>query len=312
MNRAFIFPGQGSQSIGMAKDFYDNFIVAKETFQIVDEALKFNLSKLIFGGNIEDLSQTENTQPALMVVSVAIVNTIKQQTGKNITALCSYASGHSLGEYSALCVAESIGLEDTAKLLRLRGSSMQAACKTIQGSMAAIIGMKMEQIEHILTDISKIGVCQIANDNIDGQVVISGKAELVDLAIAKVKDHNYKAIKLNVSAPFHCDLIKPAEAIMAEALKITQIKEPMVPIIANISASITTETEIIEQNLIKQICGRVRWRESMNLLAKLGVIEVVEIGNGRVLTNMAVKGNYPFKSTNISNIKEFDEFAKTI
>ena len=312
MKTAFIFPGQGAQLVGMGKDFYDNFKPAKETFQIVDEVLNRKLTDIIFNGPSEELTLTTNTQPALMAVSMAIINIIKAETGKSLDSLCDYAAGHSLGEYSALCSTESINLETTTKLLHIRSTSMQEACPEGEGSMAACINIPLQKLEEILEEINKINLCQIANDNIEGQIVISGKTTAIDHAISIIKDLGYKAIKLKVSAPFHCSLMKPAEEKMRVALDKAVINKPLIPIIQNYTAKPTLDPTEIKQNLMLQICGRVRWRETLELFHKLEIAHIVEIGAGSVLTNMLRKINYPYKLSNISNLEELQNFLDNV
>lgn len=288
MTRAFVFPGQGSQRIGMGKELYDGFAEAKETFQEVDDALGQNLSALIFGGEESDLNLTENTQPALMAVSMAVVNVLKKQGGIILQDYCSYVAGHSLGEYSALTAAGTIALPDTARLLKLRGQSMQKAVPVGVGAMAAILGLDYADVDSIAKEAAQGQVCQAANDNSDGQVVVSGHKEAVERAIALASEKGAKrAVLLPVSAPFHCSLMQPAADTMEPALADTLFRAPCVPVITNVTAAAESDPDALKSGLVKQICGTVRWRESVLWMKKNGVSEIVELGSGKVLCGLA-------------------------
>jgi [acyl-carrier-protein] S-malonyltransferase len=309
MNTAFVFPGQGSQTVGMGKEFYDNFAIARQTFEEVDDALKFKLSNLIFNGPLEELTLTANAQPAIMTTSIAILRSLQHESGKTIDQLCQYVAGHSLGEYTALCAAESISLSNTAKLVRLRGQTMQNAVVPGIGSMAAVLGMSIDQINKILQELNQNGLlCQIANDNCPGQVVISGHLEAVDLACKKIIEAGNKAIKLPVSAPFHCDLMDPVKEVMSEALKNTKINAPKVPLICNVLADKITQTDHIVDCLIEQISGMVRWTESVSNLKNLGVTNITEIGAGKVLNGMNKRIDSSLVLKNIQSIADIKEY----
>jgi [acyl-carrier-protein] S-malonyltransferase len=312
MNKAFIFPGQGSQKVGMAKDFYESFSVAKEVFECVNDTLNYDLSKIIFKGSSEELALTVNTQPALMATSIAILKTLCQETGSDIVDLCDVVAGHSLGEYSALCAAGSISLEDTTKLLKIRSTSMQDASPKGEGAMAACIGISFYSLNQIIKTLVTDGVCQIANDNVEGQIVISGHEHNIDRVIAALKDTGHKAIKLKVSAPFHSELIKNAKVPMKEALDKAEIKTPKVQLLANVTAGLVSEPQNIKQNLIDQICETVRWRETMDKFAELGITELVEIGSGQVLNGLAKKSPHLFKLSNISNVADLKAYIDTL
>ncbi|MGC0372323.1 MAG: hypothetical protein DGJ47_001035 [Rickettsiaceae bacterium] len=312
MNRAFIFPGQGSQSIGMGKDFFDSENVAKEVFEEVDSHLKRPLSKIIFHGSNQELADTANTQPAIMATSVAILKTILHKTNKNISELCSVVAGHSLGEYSALYANKYMSLEQAAKLLEVRSKAMKESCPNGVGAMAACIGIEPHELQAIIAGSITEGICQIANDNTDGQIVISGHTKNIDLIISKLKEQRKKAIKLNVSAAFHCDLMQNAEQKMILALEKETFNIPKIDIISNYTAQQENSIDKIRNNLQQQICGSVKWRETMNLMAKIGITELVEIGPGKVLGNLAKKSKCDFTIHSISNISQMDDFLETI
>ncbi len=286
--RAFLFPGQGSQAIGMGRDVYDAFSCARDVFGEVDEALQQNLTKLIFEGPDTDLVLTENTQPALMTVSMAFMRVLEQEGGLNLFHAVSYVAGHSLGQYSALCAAGSLNLSDTARLLKIRGQAMQQAVPVGEGSMAALLGLEMADVEKIVTEAAKDQVCDVANDNSPGQVVISGHRTAIERAVELAKEYGAKrSILLNVSAPFHCSLMKPAQDRMQEALHEVTIGDSSVPLIDNVSIESIQEGEKHRHSLIQQVTNRVRWRESIAIMADLGVTQTIEIGSGKVLTGLS-------------------------
>ena len=283
--RAFIFPGQGAQLIGMGKDLADYYPQSKAVFQEVDDALGEKLSELIWNGEIETLTLTQNAQPALMATSLAAMRALEAE-GVEISA-ANFVAGHSLGEYSALAAAGAISLTDTAKLLRIRGLAMQAATPVGVGAMAAILGLDFEQVKAVAQKAAGDEVCQAANDNDPSQVVISGHKAAVERACEIAKEAGAKrALLLPVSAPFHCELMAPAAQKMAEALDDVEISAPKVPLIANVLAGEVSEPGLIRSLLVEQVTGSVRWRESVEFLATNGVSEVYEIGAGKALSGM--------------------------
>ena len=282
---AFLFPGQGAQAIGMGKDLAENFLVSKNVFEEVNDALGQDLSGLIWDGDIETLTLTENAQPALMATSIAAIKALETEGIKFDQA--SYIAGHSLGEYSALCAAGSLSLTDTAKLLRIRGKAMQDAVPFGLGAMAAILGLDFETVSQITNLSSDDQICQAANDNDPGQVVISGHKNAVDQTIELAKDAGAKrAVLLPVSAPFHCSLMQPAADIMAKALNDIKLEDPNVPLVANVRANEQNNGDMIKDLLIEQVTGSVRWRESIEFMISKGVSEVFEIGAGKALSGM--------------------------
>jgi [acyl-carrier-protein] S-malonyltransferase len=314
MSLAFTFPGQGSQAIGMGAELAEAFAAARETFQEVDDALEQKLSKLMLEGPIEDLTLTQNAQPALMAVSMAVVRSLKAEFGVEVTR-AAFVAGHSLGEYSALAAAEALGLAETARLLRLRGEAMQRAVPVGQGAMASLIGPKADVAlaEAAAAAGSALGICVVANDNNAGNVGISGDKAAVDRAIEKAKELGARAVLLNVSAPFHCPLMQPAADEMAEALAGAAISPPRTPVVANVTARPVLEPETIRRLLVEQITGRVRWRESVEWMAgEGGVTRFVELGAGKVLTGMAMRMLPDAEATALNSPADQEAFAKTL
>ncbi|MAN63198.1 MAG: [acyl-carrier-protein] S-malonyltransferase [Parvibaculum sp.] len=287
MTRAFTFPGQGSQAVGMGKELADAFPAAKAVFDEVNDALSQDLTALMWGGPEDELTLTENAQPALMAVSVAVMRTLESEGGWSLADKASFVAGHSLGEYSALAAAGTFTLADTARLLRIRGRAMQAAVPVGEGAMAAMLGLSFEDAQAVAAEAAAGEVCSAANDNADGQVVISGSKAAVERAAVLAKEKGAKrAMLLPVSAPFHCSLMQPAADAMAEALASVDMKAPSVPVVANVTASAVSDPDEIRKLLVEQVTGMVRWRESVKYLAAQGVTELVETGAGKVLTGL--------------------------
>jgi [acyl-carrier-protein] S-malonyltransferase len=290
--RAFIFPGQGSQSVGMGKTLADASIHAREVFQEVDEALGQHLFRLMAEGPEDELTLTENAQPAIMANAIATLRVLEREAGVKLAEKADYVAGHSLGEYSALCAAGALDLATTARLLKLRGRSMQAAVPVGDGAMAALLGADLDKARALAEAAAEGEVCAIANDNDPSQVVISGHRGAIERAVALVKDHGIKrGILLPVSAPFHCPLMQPAADVMAEALVGTSLGAPLVPVYANVTAAPVADTDTIRRLLVEQVTGTVRWRESVAAMFAVGVADFVELG-GKVLSPM-VKRTVP-------------------
>ena len=287
---AFVFPGQGSQAIGMGKALADNFAAARSVFAEVDEALNQRLSTLMWEGPETELTLTENAQPALMAVSMAAMRVFEQEHGVTVANIAKFVAGHSLGEYSALAAAGTFTIVDAARLLKIRGKAMQAATPVGTGAMAALLGLDFATAAQVAAEAAQGDICQAANDNSDGQVVVSGSKAAVERAceIAKTKGAK-RAIILPVSAPFHCALMQPAAEAMAEALANATMKSPVVPVIANVVAGPLTDPATIRQKLVEQVIGTVRWRECVSYMVGQGVNVFVEIGAGKVLTGLAKK-----------------------
>ncbi len=285
--RAFIFPGQGSQFIGMGQDLAEAFPDARHVFQEVDDALSQNLTKIMFEGVESDLNLTENTQPALMAVSMAVLRILTQQGGVQLKDVCDYVAGHSLGEYSALTAAGALELADTARLLKLRGRAMQDAVPVGKGAMAAILGLEFDDVKAIAAAVSNSEICEAANDNSVGQVVVSGHKAAVAAAMDLATERGAKkAIMLPVSAPFHCALMAPAADRMAVVLADSTIKAPVVPVVANVTAQAVSDPDEIRRLLVEQITGVVRWRESVLWMKERGISEMAEFGAGKVLSGL--------------------------
>jgi [acyl-carrier-protein] S-malonyltransferase len=288
MTAAFTFPGQGSQAVGMGRELADNFAAARAVFDEVDAALGQKLSALMWDGPADDLTLTSNAQPALMAVSMATVRVLEAEFGVTVKDHAGYVAGHSLGEYSALAAAGTFSIADTARLLRIRGDAMQKATPVGTGAMAALLGLDYEAAAKVAAEAAQGDVCQAANDNAPGQVVVSGAKAAVERAVEIAKGHGAKrAMLLPVSAPFHCALMQPAADVMAEALAGVTMNDPAVPLIANVTAGPVSDAATIRDNLVKQVTGTVRWRESVEWMAANGVAVMVELGAGKVLTGMA-------------------------
>jgi len=287
MAAAFVFPGQGSQSVGMGKSLAEAFPAARRVFDEVDAALGEKLSDTIWGGPADRLTLTENAQPALMAVSLAAMKVLQAEAGVDLTRDAAFVAGHSLGEYSALAAAGAFSIADAARLLRIRGRAMQKAVPVGAGAMAAMIGLELADVRAIASEVAEIGVCAAANDNGGGQVVISGAKAAVEQAVELAKSRGVKrAMMLPVSAPFHCPLMQPAADAMSEALAMVSVKPPIVPLVANVRAQPTSEPSEIVRSLVEQVTGTVRWRESVLFMVQSGVTAFYEVGAGKVLTGL--------------------------
>jgi [acyl-carrier-protein] S-malonyltransferase len=308
MVKALVFPGQGAQIVGMGKDFFDNFAVARDVFNEVDNSLNKKLSQIIFDGPQETLTQTVNAQPAIMCVSIAILKVIEKETGKSISDLCNFTAGHSLGEYTSLCASESISLENTTKLLKIRGEQFTKASEKNPGSMCALLGGTIQLVTDLISKVkeseSQDLVIQIANDNTVGQVVLSGHEKLIDKALLLAKDVGFKkATKLSVSGAFHSVLMQPAVGEMENILNTILIKQPKVKFLPNVTANIIEDIDDIKLNLIKQITAGVRWRETMESLQKNGVTDIVEIGPSKILSPLVGRTLENTNATTINNLE---------
>ena len=287
MARAFIFPGQGSQDVGMGKALAENFSSARAVFDEVDEALGQKLSAIMWDGPKDTLTLTENAQPALMAVSMAVMRVLESEKGFKLQDKVKFVAGHSLGEYSALAAAGAFSLSDTARLLKLRGQAMQKAVAVGQGAMAALLGVGMDVAVKVAAEAAQGDVCQVANDNEPTQVVLSGHKSAIDRVAEIGKAHGVRrAVNLPVSAPFHCALMQPAADAMAQALSNVAVHKPIVPVVANVAAMAISDPAEIKQRLVEQVVGTVRWRECVAYMAAHGITDFYEIGSGKVLAGL--------------------------
>ena len=310
---AFTFPGQGSQQVGMGKELSESYPVAKEVFQEVDDALGKSLSNIMWEGPADELTLTENAQPALMAVSIAVMRCLESEFGFDLAKTVKYVAGHSLGEYSALAAAKTFTLQDTAQLLAIRGKSMQAAVPVNEGAMAALLGLDLEDAEKLAEKAAQEQVCTAANDNAPGQVVLSGTREAVERAVDLAPEFGARrAVLLDVSAPFHCSLMQPAADAMKDALSNTQMNNPIVPLVANTKACAIQEADEIRAGLVEQVTGRVRWRESVAFMAANGVTTLYEVGSGRVLTGLARRIERSLEALSIGSAEDIQQSGPTL
>ncbi|MCF8470712.1 MAG: ACP S-malonyltransferase [Parvibaculum sp.] len=313
MTRAFTFPGQGSQAVGMGRELAEAFASAREVFDEVNDALGQNLTRLMWEGPEDELTLTENAQPALMAVSLAAMRTLEKEAGFNLAEKAAFVAGHSLGEYSALAAAGSLSLSDTARLLKIRGQAMQRAVPVGEGAMAAMLGLDFDVAVEVAAEAAQGEVCAAANDNAPGQVVISGSRAAVERAAEIAKGRGAKrAMLLPVSAPFHCALMQPAADAMAAALAEADIKAPAVPLVANVTASRVSDPATIRELLVEQVTGMVRWRESVLYMAENGVTRLVEVGTGKVLSGLAKRITKDVEAVSIGLPADVEAFVKSL
>ena len=311
--KALLFPGQGSQSIGMGSEFYKNFAIVKKIFEEADEKLGFKISKIILEGPDTELKLTKNTQPAILIISYSIFKILENEFGLDKKKI-KYFAGHSLGEYSALVCSNSLNFRDALFLLHERGKAMQEAVPLGKGSMLAVLGVNIEEINNFISKISEKKVCEIANDNADGQIIISGETKAIDELKTILKDNNKKNILLPVSAPFHCSLMQGAAKKMENKINPTIFKEPVLEIISNVTALPEKDPDKIKKLLVEQIYSKVRWRESIINISKKGITDFIEIGPGKVLSGLVkriIKGSNTMSINSVDEIKKIiDEFKK--
>lgn len=313
MTRAFVFPGQGSQTVGMGRELAEAFPAARRVFEEVDDTLNQKLSKLMFEGPEDRLTLTENAQPALMAVSLAAFRVLVDEGGLDLAKSAAFVAGHSLGEYSALAAAGTFSLGDTARLLRIRGKAMQTAVPVGQGAMAALLGLELDEARAVAEEAAQGEVCAAANDNAPGQIVVSGATAAVERAVEIAKTKGAKrALRLPVSAPFHCVLMAPAADAMAGALAETRMHAPIVPLIANVTAAEVVEIGEIRRLLVEQVTGMVRWRECVQKMKSEGVDTMVEVGAGKVLAGLAKRIDRDIVAVNVGTSGDVEAFLKSL
>jgi len=313
MTRALVFPGQGSQAVGMGRALAEAFSPARDVFEEIDEALRQSLSRVIFEGPEDTLTLTENAQPALMAVSLAVMRVLEREGGLDLARHVDCVAGHSLGEYSALAAARALSLADTARLLKHRGQAMQRAVPVGEGAMAALLGLELDAARSVVEEAAEGEVCAVANDNGASQVVVSGHKAAVERAAALAASRGAKrAIMLPVSAPFHCPLMAPAARSMEEALAEVDLREPLVPLVANVTATSVSAPKEIKRLLIEQVTGLVRWRESVLAMKARGVHEMVEVGAGRVLSGLGRRIDREIATQAVGTPAEIEAFVKTL
>ena len=313
MARALIFPGQGSQTVGMGRELAAAMAPARYVCEEVDEALQLHLSRLMFDGPEADLMLTANAQPALLAASIAVLRTLEQEGGLEVAKTCCFVAGHSLGEYSALCAAGAIALEDAVRLVRRRGQAMQEAVPEGVGAMAALLGLDLETVQEVAAEATDGEVCDAANDNAPGQVVVSGHAGAVERAVEIAKGRGARrAVMLPVSAPFHCRLMQPVSDVMAEALEAAPMSAPVVPVVANVTADAVSDPEEISKLLVEQVTALVRWREGVLYMIEQEVDTLVELGAGKVLSGLARRIDRDVQAISVTTPLDVEEFLKTL